>query len=603
MTDERHKVDLETPDLAAEHRAALARLFPGVLADGVLDATKLGELLDVQVAQAADGRERYGLQWAGKAEAVRSLLTPGTGTLVPDMEVSAGFDNAENVFIEGDNLEVLKLLQKSYNDRIKLIYIDPPYNTGSDFVYKDDYSDGLRGYLGYTGQLDDDGNRVSADVDAGGRRHSKWLSMMYPRLVLARNLLTPDGVIFISIDDNEVQNLRAIMDEVFGAENFVASIVWQKRYSRENRGSIGDAHEYLLTYARNKPSFEAVSGRVQPTEKQTAVYKNPNNDPRGRWRPVPMTAQGFRPNQMYEVVTPSGVRHTPPDGRCWGMTEPAYLKLREAGRIYFGKNNDGQPNVIRYLDEVDGFVPWTWWPSDEVGHTDEAAKEVKAIFGTQTAFDTAKPVRLLRRIIEIGLPEDGIVLDFFAGSGTIGHAIAAQNAADGRRRRFIAVQLPETSSGAKYERVSDVTLARLQYVMENFDEARDQGLRVLRLEPSNFISGNEAGEGELNLSTSTLIDGLSDPRKVAAEVFLKEGVALDASRTEHDLGEVLAQVSSGVAVVIGEGVDVATAEKVFDLDPKPHVVVFLEDDLAGKDALKANLVANAKSRGITVKTV
>lgn len=603
MIEQPDRVDLRTPDLAAEHRAELARLFPGVLADGVLDATKLGELLDVQVAQAADGRERYGLQWAGKAEAVRSLLTPGRGTLVPDMEASRGFRDAENVFIEGDNLEVLKLLQKSYNDRIKLIYIDPPYNTGSDFVYKDDFSDGLRGYLGYTGQLDDDGNRVSADVDSGGRRHSKWLSMMLPRLILARNLLTPDGVMFVSIDDNEVQNLRAIMDDVFDAENFVASIVWQKRYSRENRGSIGDAHEYLLVYARNKPSFEAVSGRVQPTEKQTAVYKNPNNDPRGRWRPVPMTAQGFRPNQMYEVVTPSGVRHTPPDGRCWGMTEPEYLKLREAGRIYFGKNNDGQPNVIRYLDEVDGFVPWTWWPSDEVGHTDEAAKEVKAIFGTQTAFDTAKPVRLLRRVIEIGLPEDGIVLDFFAGSGTIGHAIAAQNAEDGRRRRFIAVQLPETSSGANYERVSDVTLARLHYVMETFDGARQQGLRVLRLDPSNFITEDDAVDGELNLSASTLVDSASDPQKIAAEVLLKEGVSLDASQKELDLGDVSVQVSGGVAVVVGKGLDVATAEKVFDLDPKPRVVVFLEDDLAGQDALKANLLAKARSHGITVKTV
>jgi adenine-specific DNA-methyltransferase len=603
MTDEPETVDLETPDLAAEHRAALARLFPGVLADGVLDATKLGELLDVRVAQAAEGRERYGLQWAGKAEAVRSLLTPGRGTLVPDTDASIGFDDAENVFIEGDNLEVLKLLQKSYNDRIKLIYIDPPYNTGSDFVYRDDFSDGLRGYLEYTGQLDDAGNRVSADVDARGRRHSRWLSMMYPRLILARNLLTPDGVMFVSIDDNEVQNLRAIMDEVFGAENFVASIVWQKRYSRENRGAIGDAHEYLLIYARNRALFEAVSGRVQPTEKQTAVYKNPNNDPRGRWRPVPMTAQGFRPNQMYEVVTPSGVRHTPPDGRCWGMTEPEYLKLREAGRIYFGKNNDGQPNVIRYLDEVDGFVPWTWWPSDEVGHTDEAAKEVRAIFGTQTAFDTAKPVRLLRRVVEIGLPKDGIVLDFFAGSGTIGHAIAAQNAEDGQQRRFIAVQLPETSSGAKYEKVSDVTLARLHYVVDNFDEAREQGLRVLRLEPSNFIRGNEAGEGELNLATSTLIDGANDPSRIAAEVLLKEGVSLDASWAAYDLGEVSVQVSGGVAVVIGEALDIAAADQVFDLDPKPHVVVFLEDDLAGQDALKANLLANAKTRGITVKTV
>lgn len=601
MTDEPDKVDLETQDLAVENRAALAALFPNVLSDGVLDAAKLGELLDVQVAQVTGGRERYGLQWAGKAEAVRSLLAPSRGTLVPDMEASVGFDDAENVFIEGDNLEVLKVLQKSYNDRIKLIYIDPPYNTGSDFVYKDDFSDGLRGYLGYTGQLDGEGNRVSTDIDAGGRRHSRWLSMMYPRLVLARNLLTQDGVIFVSIDDNEVQNLRALMDEAFGPENFVASIVWQKRYSRENRGSIGDAHEYLLAYARNKPLFENVSGRVQPTEKQVAVYKNPNNDPRGRWRPVPMTAQGFRPNQMYEVVTPSGVRHTPPDGRCWGMTEPEYLKLREAGRIYFGKNNDGQPNVIRYLDEVDGFVPWTWWPSDEVGHTDEAAKEVKAIFGTQTVFDTAKPVRLLRRVIEIGMPEDGIALDFFAGSGTIGHAVAAQNADDGRSRKFIAVQLPETSSGAKFEKVSSITLARLQYVMENFAGAQKQGLKTFRLEASNFIAGDDAGGGELNLAERTLREPDVDVWSVATEVFLREGVGLDASWTEHEFGEVVVEVADGVAVVVGSKLTDATIDDVFGLNPR--TVVFLEDDLAGKDALKANAFTNARNRGITMKTV
>lgn len=603
MTDEPDKVDLQTPDLAEEHRAALARLFPGVLSDGVLDAAKLGELLNVDVAQVADGRERYGLQWAGKAEAVRSLLTPSRGTLVPDMETSVSFDDAENVFIEGDNLEVLKLLQKSYNDRIKLVYIDPPYNTGSDFVYRDDFSDGLRGYLGYTGQLDEDGNRVSTDVDAGGRRHSRWLSMMYPRLVLARNLLSQDGVIFVSIDDNEVQNLRAILDEVFGAENFVASIVWQKRYSRENRGSIGDAHEYLLVYARNKPLFEAVSGRVQPTEKQVAVYKNPNNDPRGRWRPVPMTAQAGHatPSQFYTVVTPSGARHDPPDGRCWSVTEPELEKLRAAGRVYFGKKGDSQPNLIRYLDEVEGFVPWTWWPSDEVGHTDEAAKEMKAIFGTQSVFDTAKPVRLLRRVIEIGLPEDGIVLDFFAGSGTIGHAVAAQNAEDGHRRRFIAVQLPETSSGAKFDKVSEITVARLEYVMANFSGARDQGLKAFRLESSNFIAGDEGGEGELNLSDHTLREADADVWAVATEIFLREGVSLDAPWTEHAFGDVVVEVSGGVAVVVGSKLTDATVDEVFGLNPRS--VVFLEDDLAGKDAIKANAFTNARNRGITMKTV
>lgn len=601
MTDEPQKVDLATPDIAAANRASLEALFPGVIADGVLDANRLGELLDLPVTAPTDGRERFGLIWAGKQEAVRSLLTSSRATLVPDLKTSVDFDTAQNVFIEGDNLEVLKLLQKAYNDKVKLIYIDPPYNTGNDFVYNDDFSDGLRGYLEYTGQLDEVGNRTSASADTSGRRHSKWLSMMYPRLLLARNLLTQDGSIFVSIDDNEVQNLRAILDEVFGAENFVASIIWQKRYSRENRGSIGDAHEYLLVYARNRQLFEGVSGRVQPTEKQTAVYKNPNNDPRGRWRPVPMTAQGYRPNQMYEVVTPSGVRHTPPDGRCWSMTEPEYMKLLEAGRIYFGKNNDGQPNVIRYLDEVEGFVPWTWWPSDEVGHTDEAAKEVKAIFGTQTAFDTAKPVRLLRRVIEIGLPEDGIVLDFFAGSGTIGHAVAAQNADDGRRRRFIAVQLPEASSGASFEKVSDITMARLRYVMKNIPGANESGLRSLRLEASNFTAADDPRDGALNLSEQTLRALDPDVSSIAMEVFAREGVMLDAPWEPTTAGGSPVVAAGGVAVVVSLDITDAVVEGALVL--KPRVVVFLEDGFAGKDAVKVNAFTRARELGITMKTV
>src|SRR4051794_15120309 len=248
MNVETEKVDLESPDLAAAKRAAFDELFPGVFADGVLDATRLGELLDSEVSAQTDGRERFGLMWAGKQDAVRSLLTPSRGTLIPELDESIDFDNADHVFVEGDNLEVLKLLQKAYNDRIKLIYIDPPYNTGSnDFIYPDNFGDTTRGYLEYTGQLDKEGNRTSASADMLGRRHSRWLSMMYPRLVLARNLLTQDGAIFVSIDDNEVANLRAIMDEIFGSENFVAQVVWQKVYSpMNNRQQFAVVHDYVL---------------------------------------------------------------------------------------------------------------------------------------------------------------------------------------------------------------------------------------------------------------------------------------------------------------------------------------------------------------------
>lgn len=305
MTDEVDKVDLESPDLAAANRAAFEDLFPGVLADGVLDATRLGELLDTPVTAPADGRERFGLMWAGKQAAIRSLLSPSQGALLAELERSVNFDTAANVFIEGDNLEVLKLLQKAYNDKVKLIYIDPPYNTGNDFVYSDDFRDGLLGYLQYTGQVDESGKRTSTDADLAGRRHSRWLSMMYPRLVLARNLLSQDGAIFVSIDDNESMNLRILMDEVFGPENFQADIAWQKRYTRSNNTQdFTTVIEHILVYSR---SNEFKVNLLPRTDEADGRYTNPDNDPRGPWKGAsflnPATPQQ-RPNLCYQITNP-----------------------------------------------------------------------------------------------------------------------------------------------------------------------------------------------------------------------------------------------------------------------------------------------------------
>ena len=306
MSEEPKKIDLETPDIAAQRRAAFEELFPGVLADGVLDGARLGQLLDTEVTAPADGRERFGLMWAGKQDAVRSLLTPSHGTLVPELDKSIDFDTAENVFIEGDNLEVLKLLQKANNDRVKLIYIDPPYNTGSnDFIYPDNFADTTRGYLEYTGQLDADGNRVTANADTLGRRHSRWLSMMYPRLVLARNLLTQNGVIFVSIDDNEVANLRAAMDEVFGPENFVATVIWQKVYTLKNSARhFSEDHDFLLVYARNAEQWTPTL--LPRSAEQDAAYKNPDHDPRGPWKATPIQARNYYSKGTYPITTPSG---------------------------------------------------------------------------------------------------------------------------------------------------------------------------------------------------------------------------------------------------------------------------------------------------------
>jgi site-specific DNA-methyltransferase (adenine-specific)/adenine-specific DNA-methyltransferase len=296
--------------------------------------------------------------------------------------------------------------------------------------------------------------------------------MMYPRLVLLRQFLREDGSIWISMDESEIAHLRCLMDEVFGRQRFVACNAWQKRYSRENRGAIGDVHEYVLVYAMNPSLFQDTRNRIPIDEKQAAIYKNLNNDPKGRWRGIPMTAQGYRPNQMYAIETPSGRKLRPPEGRCWSTIESEFLKLKAEGRIYFGKGGSAQPSTIRYLSEVEGFVPWTWWPHDEVGHTDESRKEVQDIFGTQTAFDTPKPTRLLQRILQIATDKDSLILDSFAGSGTTGHAVLKQNAVDGGNRRFILVEMDDNIART-------VTAERVKRVAGGYTNAKGQAIEGL----------------------------------------------------------------------------------------------------------------------------
>jgi len=329
------------------------------------------------------------LSWFNRdADLTRAALTPYR-LLEPVAKLSYGEEDSPNMLIEGDNLDALKALLPYYAGQVKCIFIDPPYNTRSAF---EQYDDNLE--------------------------HSKWLSMIYPRLELLRKFLAKDGSIWITIDDNEGHYLKVILDEIFGRDRFVSTCVWQKRYSRENREAIGDVHDYILVYAEDPELFKKARNKVAFTEEQAKVYRNIEAGTQRRWRPIPMTAQGYRANQMYPIEAPGGAIHFPPQGRCWSTIEPEFLKLKAAGRIYFGKDQNSQPNIIRYLDETDGLVPWTWWPSDEVGHTDEAAKEQHQLMGKSDAFATPKPERLLKRIIEIATDPGDIVLDSFLGSGT-----------------------------------------------------------------------------------------------------------------------------------------------------------------------------------------
>jgi adenine-specific DNA-methyltransferase len=617
------KIDATSPEaqsanLVADNVAQLKALFPELVTEGPSGPAVNLDVLKALVGDATvtDAEEKYCLNWHGKRAARQLALTPSTGTLRPCQDESVDWDTTNNLMIEGDNLEVLKLLQKSYAGKVKLIYIDPPYNTGKDFVYPDSFQDSIQNYLELTGQIEG-GRRISSNTEASGRFHTDWLNMIYPRLKLARELLSQEGSIFLSIDDREAPRLRAVADEIFGEENFVACCVWQKRYSRENRGAIGDAHEYLVVYAKDFDYFQRVRGLIAPTDEQTAVYRNPNNDPKGRWRPIPMTAQGFRPNQMYEVITPTGARHTPPEGRCWGMVESEYLKLREAGRIYFGKDGSSQPNVIRYLSEMEGLVPWTWWPSSEVGHTDEARKEIQAAFGSQEVFDTPKPVRLLQRVLEIGSSSSGddLILDFFAGSGTMGEAVIRQNVKDGGRRRFVLVQLPEPTGKVEYSNISDITKTRVKKAGQQLRSngqlsVGDVGFRCFRLDTSNIAAWSPRPE-DLKESLFDHVEHVAKGRTaedVLYELLLKFGLDLCVPiATMTIAGKQLHSVAGGVLIACLDpqiqATDVETLAQGIvawrkDLSPAGDTTCVFRDSAFADDVAKTNMAAILEQNGI-----
>lgn len=615
MTDESDKVDLETPDLAVDYRSAMEAIFPGALTDGVLDADLLALLLGVEVAHTGTSRDRYGLQWAGKQDAIRSLLAPSRATLSPDVAASVDFDRALNVFIEGDNLEVLKLLQKAYNDQIKVIYIDPPYNTGKDFVYADNFGDGLRGYLEYTGQLDESGNQRSAIRDSTGRKHSRWLSMMVTRLGLARNLLTQDGLIFISIDDNEVAQLKLLMDEYFGPENFVETYIWESTFRPDNSSPVERENaQYVVCYARNRQALTRLVGEQKKSEGLPSLTMSK----------MPEVTVCLTPEDV-DFRIPDGIYGPGDMGSGYALPQAVVIRKGKAtapfkltGRIKWSQRylSEQLAKGTRIIIKSATFVPYSkkaetaalpptsllprdLIPRENVGDILASNAELRALFDGKNPFDYPKPTSLIKFLVNAATHSDpdAVILDFFAGSGTTAHAVALLNAEDGGRRRTISVTLPEPTPVGSVafdlglERVSDITLARIKRAMDRDPVLRDQGLRVYALAPSNFRNA-PVTDGELDLSVSTLVSPMVDRDAVIAEVLLKEGVALETPWHRLPIGDVFVCRAGRVAVVFGKGIDLAATEEVFRLDPKPHIVVFLEDDLAGQDALKANLLAN-----------
>lgn len=561
------KMKMHTPNLADDNFRKLAALFPNAVTETIDETTgEVVRAIDKDVlmqeisAKVVEGREeRYQFSWPDKKKAVLAANAPISATLRPVREDSVGKDgtpggwDSENLYIEGDNLDVLKLLRETYLGKVKMIYIDPPYNTGNDFVYEDDFAEDTDSYLARSGQYDEQGNQLVANTDSNGRFHTDWLNMIYPRLRIAKDLLAEDGIIFISIDDHEQENLRKVCNEVFGSENFVGQFIWQRRTSPDMRKLVSTAHDYIVTYAKFAGNISAAINKVRLSEKDAGNYSNPDNDPRGPWASSDFTAQGYRPNQMYEITTPGGAKYTPPEGRCWKNLESEFLKQYEEGRMWFGKDGMGIPRRKTYLSEREGKNVWTWWPNSEVGHSQEATQEVKNLFDGHAYFDYPKPVRLLKKLLQIGTHDDSIVLDFFSGSATTAHALMSLNAEDNAHRKFILVQLPEIISGdsdtgkAGYKTICDIGKERIRRAGRKVkDEAGliaqnlDIGFRVLRLDSSNmqevYYNPAHMAQSLLDLTTDNIKSDRT-PEDLLFQVMLELGIMPSSTITETTIGD------------------------------------------------------------------
>lgn len=445
-------------------------------------------------------------------------------TLRPCIEESKDWDNTENLYIEGDNLEVLKLLQNSYFNKVKMIYIDPPYNTGNDFIYIDDFAQNIDEYEEAKGSFDEEGNRLFKNTDTNGRFHSDWCSMIYPRLVLARNLLANDGVIFISIDDNEQENLKKICDEVFGEKNFIAQVIWERAYAPVNlKKHFSENHDYIICYA--KDIDKAICNGLPRASEANDRYSNPDNDPRGIWKSDNLSVGPIVQSKIYEIITPGGRKVLPPEGYCWRLTKEKFKEYIEDNRIWFGKDGNNVPRIKRFLSEVKQSVtPMTIWKYSEVGHSQDAKQNLKKLFDGKSFFDYPKSVELIKRCIQLYSNESSIIIDFFSGSATTAHAVMQLNAEDGGKRKFIMVQLPEKTDEkseafkAGYKNICEIGKERIRRAGEKIKEEAglngqdlDIGFRVLKLDSSNmkdiYYSADEYDQGMLeNMQSNTKED-------------------------------------------------------------------------------------------------
>lgn len=614
----------------------LKRMFPEVFTEEKIDWEKLQATFGENINFA---NERYVLNWAGKSDAFRIMQQPSSQTLIPVEDESVNFDETENIFIEGENLEVLKVLQKSYFGKVKMIYIDPPYNTGNDsFIYPDRFSETKEEYQKRVGDKDDEGYMTGEGMfrrnsRENGQYHSNWLNMMMPRLYLAKNLLREDGVIFVSIDDNEVHNLRLLMNEIFGEENFVANIVWEKRYGRSNDAQLmSTVCEHILLYRRTETVFRLREVRNSDEK----GYSNPDNDPRGVWTSVSFVSQRTRderPNLSYPLTNPFTKKTFTHPTNSWKYNEEKYKEMLADNRFYWGKNKDQDfPRIKRFLSELDeGMVPVNLWKFSDTGTTDQGTKEVIELIG-KNIFTYPKPIKLISRMLQMGSDRDSIILDFFAGSGTTAHAVMQLNKEDGGNRKFICVQMPEPCEEkseaykAGYNTIADIAKERIRRVGKkiqseiaeenrknkeklDFDQSReevklDTGFKVFKLFESNFKQWRQPrhhNAEELKEQLKLFIDPVAENAVVenmVYELLLKSGKDLN-SQTENNDGYYL--VNGNELAFILEKVNEQIILEVLSKYPKK--VIALDRIFNGNDQLKTNTALQMKDAGVEFKTI
>ncbi|WP_209319442.1 site-specific DNA-methyltransferase [Bacteroides faecium] len=601
------KLRMQTLDGVQDNIDKIAALFPNCIterkdAEGkvtlAIDFDKLRQELSSEIVEGRE--ERYQFTWPDKKKAILLANSPINATLRPCREESVDFDNTQNLYIEGDNLDVLKCLKETYLGKVKMIYIDPPYNTGNDFVYEDDFAESTSEYLANSGQYDEQGNRLVTNSESNGRFHTDWLNMIYPRIKVARDLLTEDGVIFISIDDNEQRNLKSVMDEIFGESNFLAQVVWERAYSPINlMKHFSPAHDYILCYGKNVE--KAICNGIPRSDAANERYSNPDNDYRGKWKSSDLSVGPAVIANIYPIKTPSGRVVMPPSGYSWRLSKTKFEEFVNDNRIWFGADGSNVPSIKRFLSELrkTGITPMTFWRYEEVGHSQDATQKLANLFDGKKYFDYPKPVELVKRIIALYSNKNSLILDFFSGSATTAHAVMQLNAEDGGSRKFIMVQLPEQINEkseayeAGYKNICEIGKERICRAGKMIKEALsakqediqtlDIGFRVLKLDSSNmegvYYSPAEYDQQNLFAQTENVKSNRTS-EDLLFQVMLELGATLDSKIEQIEIkGKTIYNVATNYLVAcfdneIDDSVVTAIAKM------QPQYAVFRDSSMA-----------------------